>query len=75
MIGGSANDATFAIGEYLYGSHQLFVDRMNERAQELGMADTHFVNSTGLPAEGHYTTARDVARMTVEMRKLSLIHI
>ena len=69
MIVGSANDATVAIGEYLYGSHQLFVDRMNERAQELGMADTHFVNSTGLPAEGHYTTARDVARMTVEMLK------
>ena len=69
MIVGSANDATVAIGEYLYGSHQLFVDRMNERAQELGMADTYFVNSTGLPAEGHYTTARDVARMTVEMLK------
>ena len=67
MIVGSANDATVAMGEYLYGSHPLFVDRMNERAKELGCTDTHFVNSTGLPAEGHYTTARDVARMAREL--------
>lgn len=67
MIVGSANDATVAIGEYLYGSEQLFVQRMNERAKELGMADTNFVNSTGLPAEGHYTTTRDVARMMMAL--------
>jgi len=67
MIVGSANDATVAVGEYLYGSHKLFVDRMNERAKELGCENTHFVNSTGLPAEGHYTTARDVARMSREL--------
>ena len=66
MIVGSANDATVAMGEYLYGSHPLFVDRMNERAKELGCTDTHFVNSTGLPAEGHYTTARDLALIARE---------
>lgn len=67
MIVGSANDAAVAIAEHLYGSEQLFVERMNERARALGMRGTHFVNCTGLPAEGHYTTARDVALMSVEV--------
>lgn len=69
MIVGSANDATVAMGEFLFGSEQLMVERMNARAAELGMNDTRFVNSTGLPAEGHYTTARDVARMSMELIK------
>ena len=67
MIVASANDATVAVGEYLYGSAELFVQQMNERAAELGMTNTHFVNSTGLPADGHVSTARDVAMMTREL--------
>lgn len=67
MIVGSANDAAVAIAEHLYGSVEQFVAKMNGRAAELGMNDTHFVNCTGLPAEGHYTTARDVAVMAAEL--------
>lgn len=67
MIVASANDATIAAGEYLYGSQELFVQQMNERARELGMTNTHFVNATGLPAEGHVSTARDIARMLSEL--------
>ena len=66
-IVGSANDASVAIAEALYGSESVFVERMNERARELGLTDTHFVNCTGLPAEGQQTTARDVAVMTMAM--------
>lgn len=67
VIVGSANDASVAIAEALYGSEAMFVERMNERAQELGMNNTSFVNCTGLPAEGQATTARDVAVMTIAM--------
>lgn len=67
MIVGSANDAAVAIAEHLYGSVEKFVEKMNERALELGMKDTHFVNCTGLPAEGHFTTARDVACIAAEL--------
>ena len=66
-IVGSANDACVAIAEALYGSESVFVERMNERARELGLTNTHFVNCTGLPAEGQQTTARDVAVMTMAM--------
>lgn len=66
-IVGSANDACVALAELMYGSEDLCVDRMNERAAELGMNDTHFVNCTGLPAEGAHTTAHDVAIMTMAM--------
>ena len=66
-IVGSANDASVAIAEALYGSESVIVERMNERARELGLTDTHFVNCTGLPAEGQQTTARDVAVMTMAM--------
>ena len=66
-IVGSANDASVAIAEALYGSESVFVERMNERARELGLTDTYFVNCTGLPAEGQQTTARDVAVMTMAM--------
>ena len=67
MIVGSANDAAVAIAECLYGSEELFVQRMNARAAELGMLDTVFTNCTGLPADGQYTTARNVAIMTMQM--------
>ena len=74
MIVGSANDATVALAEHIAGSVPVFVNRMNERAQQLGMNDTHFVNATGLPAEGQYTTARDVARMAMELARHELYY-
>ena len=67
MIVASANDAAVALAEYLEGAEEAFVRRMNERAAELGMDDTHYVNCTGLPAQGHYTTARDVARLSAQL--------
>ena len=63
----SANDCSVALGEHIAGSHEAFVERMNERAAELGMKDTHFVNATGLPAEGHVTSAHDIAIMSREL--------
>lgn len=63
----SGNDAAVALGEQLAGSEEAFVARMNERARELGMNDTHFVNCTGLPAEGHVTSAYDIALMSREL--------
>ncbi|MCL6443719.1 MAG: D-alanyl-D-alanine carboxypeptidase [Alicyclobacillus sp.] len=65
----SANDACVAIAEHLYGSEAAFVKRMNERAKELGMDDTHFVNSNGLPAPNHYSSAHDIAIMSRELLK------
>lgn len=67
MIVGSANDAAVALAETLYGSEALCAEAMNRRAEELGMANTHFVNCTGLPADGQHTTARDVAVMSRQM--------
>lgn len=67
IIVASANDSAVALAEYLYGSETLFVDRMNARAKELGMTNTVYKNCTGLPAEGQYTTARDVAVAAREM--------
>lgn len=63
----SGNDAAVALAEHLAGSEEAFVERMNRRAQELGMRDTHFVNCTGLPAEGHLTSAYDIALMSREL--------
>ncbi len=74
MIVGSANDAAVALAEHICGSVQVFVTRMNERAIELNMGDTRFVNTTGLPAEGQYTTARDVARMAMELAEHELYY-
>jgi D-alanyl-D-alanine carboxypeptidase (penicillin-binding protein 5/6) len=69
----SANDACVALGEHLAGSEEGFVALMNERAKELGMDSTNFVNCTGLDAEGHLTTAHDVAIMSSELIKHELI--
>ncbi len=69
----SANDACVALGEFLSGSEEGFVAAMNERAKELGMNNTNFVNATGLDAEGHLTTAHDVAIMSAELIKHDLI--
>ena len=65
----SANDCAVALAEHLAGSEGAFVERMNARAQELGMTNTHFVNACGLHAEGHVTSARDVARMSLALMK------
>lgn len=59
----SANDSCVAMAELLYGSENAFVNRMNERASELGMKDTQFTNCTGLPKSGQYSCAKDVAAM------------
>ena len=64
----SANDCAVAMAEYISGSEEAFVRRMNERAQELGLADTHFTNCTGLfDDEEHYTSACDIALMSREL--------
>ncbi len=67
VIVGSANDSAVALAEHMAGSVELFVERMNRRARELGMEDTRFINVTGLPGEGQYTTAHDVAVMAREL--------
>lgn len=69
----SANDATVALGEAISGSEQAFVELMNERAEQLSMTGTHFLNCTGLDADGHVTTAYDVAVMSCELIKHRLI--
>ena len=63
----SANDGSVALAEHLAGSEDAFVAMMNQRAVELGMADTSFVNCTGLPAAGHLTSAYDIALMSREL--------
>ena len=63
----SGNDAAVALGEHLSGSEDAFVEKMNRRAKELGMNDTHFVNCTGLPVAGHVTSAYDIALMSREL--------
>ena len=63
----SGNDCAVALAEHLAGSETAFVTLMNQRAQELGMADTTFLNCTGLPAQGHVTSAYDIALMSREL--------
>lgn len=63
----SANDCAMALAETVSGSESAFVARMNERAAELGMTGTHFENPTGLDADGHLSTARDIAIMSAEL--------
>ncbi len=70
----SANDGCVALGEHISGTEELFVNRMNERAKELGMNNTQFMNTNGLPQEGHYTTAYDISLMSRELLKYPLIH-
>lgn len=65
----SGNDAAVAMAEYLGGSESNFVDMMNKRAQELGMKNTTFKNCTGLPIEGHMSTAYDISIMSRELLK------
>ena len=63
----SANDCAVALGEAISGSEEAFAEKMNQRARELGMNDTTFKNATGLPAEGHLTSAHDIAGMSREL--------
>ncbi len=71
---GSANDATCALGEAVSGSEESFVALMNTRAAELGMTNTVFKNCSGLDADGHVSTARDIAIMSKELLKHEMIY-
>jgi D-alanyl-D-alanine carboxypeptidase (penicillin-binding protein 5/6) len=65
----SGNDASVAMAEKIGGTEEAFVGMMNDKAKQLGMANTHFVNVNGLPAENHYTTSYDIALMSRELLK------
>ena len=65
----SANDGCVVMAEHLAGSESAFVDMMNEKAKELGMENTHFMNTNGLDEDDHYSSARDVAIMSRELMK------
>ena len=68
IVVASGNDASVAMAEHIAGSENGFVDKMNQKAKELGMNDTHFEDFCGLTdSDGHYTTAEDVARMSREL--------
>ena len=68
IVVASGNDASVAMAEHIAGSEAGFVDKMNQKAKELGMKDTHFEDCCGLTdSDGHYTTAEDVARMSREL--------
>lgn len=67
VIVASANDSVVALAEHLAGTEESFVRLMNTRAEELGLTNTHYANCTGLPAQEHYTTARDVAKLSAQL--------
>ena len=69
----SANDAAVALAEHLCGSEEVFVEKMNEKASQLGMKDTVFKNCNGLDEDGHITSAYDVAVMSRELMKHEMI--
>lgn len=69
----SANDACVAVAEHMCGSVESFVELMNQRAKELGMKDTNFINCNGLDAENHHTSAYDIAVMSRELLKHNMI--
>ncbi len=66
---GSANDAMVVLAERLGGTEAGFVEEMNQRAKELGLRNTHYVNCTGFDEEGHVTSARDIATLAMELQK------
>lgn len=66
MIVQSGNDASVALAEHIAGSESAFAEMMNQQAQALGMVDSQFRNATGLPAEGHHSSAWDMAQLTRE---------
>ncbi len=63
----SGNDACIALAEHLAGTEAAFADRMNEKAKQLGMTHSHFVNATGFPVEGHYSSAHDMALLAAAL--------
>lgn len=65
----SGNDASVALAEHVAGNEATFADMMNQQAARLGMTNSHFINSDGLPMEGHYTSARDLAILTAALIK------
>ncbi|HVC00801.1 MAG TPA: D-alanyl-D-alanine carboxypeptidase family protein [Steroidobacteraceae bacterium] len=67
MIVQSGNDATVALAERVAGTEKAFVRLMNATAKRLGLADTHYMDSTGLPVPGHFTTARDLSLLTIAL--------
>jgi serine-type D-Ala-D-Ala carboxypeptidase (penicillin-binding protein 5/6) len=69
MIVQSGNDASVALAEYVAGTEDSFAQVMNQLAAELGMTNTSYRNSTGLPAEGHYTSASDIAKLATALIK------
>jgi D-alanyl-D-alanine carboxypeptidase (penicillin-binding protein 5/6) len=70
---GSANDACVAVAEHIYGTHEEFVDIMNKKAKSLGLKNTNYVNSYGLPAKGHFSSAYDQALLAREALRYPLI--
>ncbi len=67
LIVASANDAAVVFAEALAATEEAFVQRMNDKAQELGLVNTHYVNCTGFDEDGHYTCAQDVAALAREL--------
>jgi D-alanyl-D-alanine carboxypeptidase (penicillin-binding protein 5/6) len=65
MITQSGNDASVALAEHIAGSEETFAHMMNNQAKRLGMSNSHFTNATGLPDENHYSTARDLAKVSI----------
>jgi len=63
----SGNDACIALAEHIAASEEVFTERMNQKARELGMTHTHFMNATGFPEKGHYSSAMDMARLGVAL--------
>lgn len=74
VIMASANDASVALAEYFNGNENAFTNRMNRRAKELGMTDTHYSNCTGLPAPEQYSSAKDTAIILKEILKHDVYH-
>lgn len=70
----SANDGCVALAEYVAGSEEIFVERMNERASQLGMRNTHFLNTNGLPVADHYSSAYDIAVMSRQLYQFEETH-
>ncbi|WEX76839.1 D-alanyl-D-alanine carboxypeptidase [Sinorhizobium numidicum] len=69
MLVKSANDVAVAIAETVGGSEQAFIDRMNAEARRIGMTSSHFINANGLPGQGQYTTARDLAVLAITLKR------
>jgi serine-type D-Ala-D-Ala carboxypeptidase (penicillin-binding protein 5/6) len=70
----SGNDATVAVAEHIAGSEQAFAELMNQHAERLGLSNTHFMNSHGLPHPDHYTSARDLAKLSAALIRNFPVH-